>query len=276
MKDVKVLVLTGYGLNCDHETAYAFELAGAVSTRVHINALIDGSETLSDYHILVFGGGFSWGDDHGAGVVQAVRLKTHIGDTIKDFIASGKLILGICNGFQTLVNMGLLPGFDGDYQTRRVALTYNDCGNFRDDWVTLSVNPQSPCVFTQGMTNLEYPIRHGEGKFYAEQPVIESLVRNNQVVIRYAMADGTPANGKFPENPNGSVEDIAGICDSTGRVFGLMPHPEAFNHPTNHPTWTRLREDAKRRGEDITITSGDTLGIRLFRNGVDYIRNSGL
>ncbi|MBU1168142.1 MAG: phosphoribosylformylglycinamidine synthase I [Proteobacteria bacterium] len=276
MNDVKVLVLTGYGLNCDHETAYAFELAGAVATRVHINSLIDGSQTLSDYHILVFGGGFSWGDDHGAGVVQAVRLKTHIGSTLKDFINKGNLILGICNGFQTLVNMGLLPGFDGDYQTRRVALTYNDCGNFRDDWVTLKVNSKCPCVFTKGMDILEYPIRHGEGKFYAEPKEIETLVSNNQVAIRYAMADGTRAMGKFPENPNGSVDDIAGICDSTGRVFGLMPHPEAFNHPTNHPTWTRTCDQARRMGEDATTRAQDTLGIRLFRNGVDYIRNRGL
>lgn len=276
MKNVKVLVLTGYGLNCDHETAYAFERAGALATRVHINALIDGSETLSDYHILVFGGGFSWGDDHGAGVVQSVRLKTHVGEAIEAFIAGGNLVIGICNGFQTLVNMGLLPGFDGDYRTRRVALTYNDCGNFRDDWVNLSVNTSSPCVFTRGMDTLEYPIRHGEGKFYAEPQVIERLIENNQVVLRYALADGTAAKGQFPENPNGSVEDIAGICDSTGRVFGLMPHPEAFNHPTNHPTWTRQREMAQRQGNENLIKAVETPGIHLFRNGVDYIRNRGL
>lgn len=276
MKDVKVLVLTGYGLNCDHETAYAFELAGARATRVHINALIDGSTSLSDYHILVFGGGFSWGDDHGAGVVQAVRLRTHIGAAIETFIAGGNLVIGICNGFQTLVNMGLLPGFDGDYRSRKVALTYNDCGNFRDDWVTLAVNPSSPCVFTRDMETIEYPIRHGEGKFYAEPQVIDTLTRNNQVVLRYALANGAPARGQFPENPNGSVDDIAGICDTTGRVFGLMPHPEAFNHPTNHPTWTRRRETERRKGIDNQAGSMETPGIRLFRNGVDYIRDRGL
>lgn len=272
MSDVNVLVLTGYGLNCDHETAHAFQLAGAVSTRVHINALIAGEVKLDGFHILTFGGGFSWGDDHGAGVVQAVRMKTHLGTAIEDFIQSGKLVIGICNGFQTLVNMGLLPGFDNDYRSRRVALIHNDCGNFRDDWVTLKVNEKSPCVFTQGMDVMEYPIRHGEGKFYAEQDVIKRLTDQNQIALRYTLSDGSPANGEFPGNPNGSVDDIAGICDQTGRVFGLMPHPEAYSHPVNHPSWTRQKEAAIRTGK--IPDNPETPGIRLFRNGVDYIRKN--
>jgi phosphoribosylformylglycinamidine synthase len=272
MSDVNVLVLTGYGLNCDHETAHAFNLAGAVSTRVHINTLIDREVTLEGFHILVFGGGFSWGDDHGAGVVQAVRMKTHLGESIENFIQSGKLVIGICNGFQTLVNMGLLPGFDNDYCSRKVALIHNDCGNFRYDWVNLTVNGKTPCVFTKGMDTMEYPVRHGEGKFYAEPDVMNRLTDQNQIVLRYAMADGTPANGKFPENPNGSVDDIAGICDQTGRVFGLMPHPEAYSHPVNHPSWTRQKEVSLRMGK--TPDTQETPGIRLFRNGVDFIRKS--
>ncbi len=272
MSDVNVLVLTGYGLNCDHETAHAFTLAGAVSTRVHINALIDRDVTLDGFHILVFGGGFSWGDDHGAGVVQAVRMKTHLGEAIEHFIQSGKLVIGICNGFQTLVNMGLLPGFDNDYRSRKVALIHNDCGNFRDDWVNLKVNGKSPCVFTQGMDTMEYPVRHGEGKFYAEPDVMKLLTEQNQIALRYALGNGTPANGKFPENPNGSVNDIAGICDQTGRVFGLMPHPEAYSHAVNHPAWTRHKELAIRAGKPLDAF--ETPGIRLFRNGVNYIRNS--
>ncbi len=272
MTDVNVLVLTGYGLNCDHETAHAFNLAGAVSTRVHINALIAGDVTLDGFHILVFGGGFSWGDDHGAGVVQAVRMKTHLGESIERFIGNGKLVIGICNGFQTLVNMGLLPGFDNDYRSRKVALIHNDCGNFRDDWVTLKTNGQSPCVFTQGMDTLDYPVRHGEGKFYAEPEVLKRLTDQNQIALRYALSDGTPAGGKFPENPNGSVDDIAGICDQTGRVFGLMPHPEAYSHRVNHPSFTRLKEEALRSGK--APDTAETPGIRLFRNGVDYIRKN--
>ena len=152
MKKVCAIVLTGYGLNCDYETDYALKIAGAESRRVHINELIKGgevghTEVLKDYHILVFDGGFSWGDDHGAGVLLATRFKYNLGEQIKEFIADGKLIIGICNGFQAVVNLGLLPSFDGDYLSRKVALTFNDCGNFRDDWVNLK-SLKSPCVFT--------------------------------------------------------------------------------------------------------------------------------
>jgi phosphoribosylformylglycinamidine synthase subunit PurQ / glutaminase len=270
MSDVNVLVLTGYGLNCDEETAYAFKLAGAAVQRIHINALIEGQATLADFHILVFGGGFSWGDDHGAGVVQAVRMKTHIGDKMIDFINDGKLVIGICNGFQTVVNLGLLPAFDGNYQDRTVALTNNDCGNFRDQWVNLSVNSDSACVFTKGLNSFELPVRHGEGKFYAPGLTIERMIAENQVALRYSLADSNPAEGSFPENPNGSLADIAGICDPSGRVFGLMPHPEAYNHWTNHPDWPLTKERLKRTGEDMP--NDLTPGIRLLKNGVDYMR----
>ena len=268
---IRALVLTGFGLNCDIETAYALELAGAQAERVHINALIDGDARLEDFQILAFGGGFSWGDDHGAGVLQAVRLRTNIGDQLRAFVESGRLIIGICNGFQTLVNLGLLPGLDGDYQTRSVALTFNDCGNFRDDWVTLSLDGQGPCVFTRGMARIDLPIRHGEGKFYAAPDVIARLEAGNQVVARYAKPDGEAANGIFPFNPNGSLGDIAGICDPTGRVFGLMPHPEAYNHWTNHPLWTRQAAARRRKGESA-LPDGPTPGIQLFRNAVDCLK----
>jgi phosphoribosylformylglycinamidine synthase I len=271
MSRVKALVLTGYGLNCDHETAYALELAGAVADRVHINSLIQGDVALKDYRVLVFGGGFSWADDHGAGVFQSVRMKTNLGDKIIEFIDAGNLVLGICNGFQTLVNLGLLPGFDGNYTRRSVALTFNDCGNFRDQWVTLKVVSTSPCIFTEGLDTLELPVRHGEGKFYAEDAFIRRLMEDNQVVLQYAMPDGSLADRKFPFNPNGSVYDIAGICDPSGRIFGLMPHPEALNHWTNHPDWPRIKENEK-RGKNKTA-SAVTPGIRLFQNAVTFIRN---
>ena len=272
MSEVNVLVLTGYGLNCDYETAYAFELAGAHASRVHINALIDGTTRLDNFQIMVFIGGFSWGDDHGAGVIQAVRMKTHIGDKLLEFVESGNLVLGICNGFQTLVNLGLLPGLDGDYQKRSVALAFNDCGNFRDQWVKLKVNAATPCVFTRGINEAEFPVRHGEGKLYADATTIERLEKNNQIVIQYALPNGRPANGCFPDNPNGSLNDIAGICDPSGRIFGLMPHPEADHHWTNHPDWTRNKEIAKRQG---TLTNGDvTVGTQIFKNAVDFIRES--
>jgi phosphoribosylformylglycinamidine synthase I len=271
---IKALVLTGYGLNCDIETAYALELAGAVADRVHINAVIDGSVRLDDYKIMVFGGGFSWGDDHGAGVIQAVRMKHNVGDRLTRFVENDNLVIGICNGFQTIVNLGLLPGFDNNYQDRSVALTYNDCGNFRDDWVTLKMNPDSPCVFTKNLTTIELPVRHGEGKFVADEKTIRRLTDNRQVVCRYALPAGSVestvsvADKRFPYNPNGSMLDIAGICDPTGRVFGLMPHPEAFNHFTNHPDWPSLKEKIK-RGE-MEAASFPVTGIRMFENAVGY------
>jgi phosphoribosylformylglycinamidine synthase I len=262
------LVLTGFGLNCDHETAYAFELAGAVAQRVHINALIAGDVTLEKFQILAFGGGFSWGDDHGAGVIQALRLKTNLGDQLLAFVAAQKLVIGICNGFQTLVNLGLLPGIDGDYTRRSVALTNNDCGNFRDQWVRLKVDADSPCVFTRGIQAIDLPVRHGEGKFYADQGMLKTLVGNHQITMQYALPDGRPAAGAFPHNPNGSLIDIAGICDPTGRIFGLMPHPEAYNHVTNHPDWARQREREKRDGVGRESMVGQ--GIRFFENAVEY------
>ncbi len=267
---VRALVLTGFGLNCDNETAFALSLAGAEVRRVHINSLIAGEVLLDDVHILALGGGFSWGDDHGAGVIQALKLKNHLGKALADFVAQGKLVIGICNGFQTLVNIGLLPGIDGDYTKRSTALTFNDCGNFRDHWVDMKVDEKSSCVFTKGMDKVCFPIRHGEGKFIADPAVLEHLLQNHQVVLQYADAGGNPAKGKFPENPNGSLADIAGICDPTGRVFGLMPHPEAYNHVTNHPHWTSQKEDANRKG--VPLDDSMTIGIILFKNGVDYIR----
>lgn len=269
--EIKALVLTGYGLNCDVETAHACELAGAGAACVHINDVISGAVSLDDYHLMVFIGGFSWGDDHGAGVIQAVRMRKNAGSRIIDFINNGNLVLGICNGFQTLVNFGLLPGFDNDYTARSVALTYNDCGNFRNDWVRLSMDTQSPCVFTRGLEHMELPVRHGEGKFIADQAVIDRLVNQHQVVCRYARPDGSPAKGSFPANPNGSIDDIAGICDATGRVFGLMPHPEAYNHRSNHPDWSRAKHSGRCGSRQAEFVLSPT-GLRIFENAVQYLQ----
>ena len=276
MKAARALILTGYGLNCDYETDYALKTAGAESQRIHINEVIESEQSapgslLSRFHILVFGGGFSWADDHGAGVILASKLKFNIGGQIDKFIKDGKLVIGICNGFQSLVNLGLLPGFDNDYRARKVALTANSSGNFIDTWVTLKVNSSSPCVFTKGISHLDLPVRHGEGNFFATNSDIERLFSNNQVVMQYAGEDGDPAEGKWPRNPNGSIRDIAGICDPTGRIFGLMPHPEAFHDMTNHPDWTRKKESLSREGKVIESWEGD--GIRIFRNGVEFIRS---
>jgi phosphoribosylformylglycinamidine synthase len=268
---VKVAVLAGFGLNCDHETAHGFQLAGARPEIIHLNELIKGKRQLAEFQLLAFIGGFSWGDDHGGGVVQAVRMKTRLGQGLQEFIADGNLVIGICNGFQTLVNLGLLPGLGDEYTQRSVALIHNDCGNFRDDWVHLHVNAQSPCVFTRGMESLDLPVRHGEGKFYTDPKTLEQLQGQGLIPLQYALPGGNPAQGKFPHNPNGSLDDVAGICDPSGRVFGLMPHPEAFHHWTNHPQWTRLKandpEGYQQRYRELTP------GIRMLKNGVDYILN---
>lgn len=277
MTPVRALVLTGYGLNCDYETEYSLRIAGAEPHRVHINELIRGERseercTLDYYHLLVLGGGFSWADDHGAGVLLASKLRYNLGAQIARFIQEKKLIIGICNGFQALVNLGLLPGFEKNYEERRVAVINNDSGNFIDSWVHLKVNLDSPCLFTKGLSSIELPVRHGEGKFYASDGDMGLLFQNAQVVMQYADESGLEAKGQWPLNPNGSLGDIAGICDSTGRIFGLMPHPEAFNHFTNHPDWTRRKESILREGGKIAWEKGE--GIQIFENAVRHIRDT--
>jgi phosphoribosylformylglycinamidine synthase subunit PurQ / glutaminase len=264
---VRALVLSGYGLNCDYETEYVFRLAGAEPQRVHINALIAEPALLQQFHILACIGGFAWADDHGAGVILATKLRHHLGEELLRFVDTGRFVIGICNGFQALVNLGLLPGFEAGTFRREVALTHNDCHNYRDQWVHLRVE-DTRCVATRGLRQIELPVRHAEGKFVASAETLARLERGKQIVLRYATPDCTCANGVFPWNPNGSLEDIAGICDPRGRVFGLMPHPEAYNHYTNHPDWTRWAWGAgERHLMDLTAASseeGD--GVMLFRN----------
>jgi phosphoribosylformylglycinamidine synthase subunit PurQ / glutaminase len=275
MPTPRALVLTGYGLNCDMETQYALTLAGFEANRVHISELIDSTignspASLNKYQLFVFDGGFSWGDDHGAGVLLATRLKYKLKTEMEDFIKAGRLIIGICNGFQAMVNMGLLPGFDGHYDRREVALLANDCGNFRNDWVKMRANPESPCIFTRGIEFLELPVRHGEGKFYAPEGVLNQLQENNQAALFYTLPAGAKAEGRFPDNPNGSLLDIAGICDPTGRIFGLMPHPEAYHHFTQHPNWTLQKEIREREGRELETEEG--AGLKIFKNAFEYLR----
>jgi phosphoribosylformylglycinamidine synthase I len=264
----KALVLYGYGLNCDHETRFALERAGADAARVHVSDLLTGPNSLWDYHLLAVPGGFSWGDDHGAGVILALRLKLALGSALGEFIAAGRLVLGICNGFQVLVNLGLLPNLPGREGGRLTALIPNNCGNFRDAWVHLKVIP-SKCVFTQGLDLLELPCRHGEGKFYATSEILRVLEDGGQIALKYATPTGEPAGGKFPENPNGSLLDIAGICDPTGRVLGLMPHPEGHIFSTQHPHWT-LEKETWRRGDE-PYPEREGAGMTVFRNAVSYL-----
>ncbi|MGD9124352.1 MAG: phosphoribosylformylglycinamidine synthase subunit PurQ [Desulfarculaceae bacterium] len=272
---VKALVLAGFGLNCDVETTHALNLAGAQAKAVHISDLtgtagVRPTEKLDDYHILVFDGGFAWADDHGAGVILATRLGNHLREQLQDFLARGGLVLGICNGFQALVNLGLLPMFQGRWE-RQVALAANQCGNFQDCWVEMAVEPECGCVFTKGIKRLPSPIRHGEGKFVCDSDVLRDIEGAGLVAVRYATAGGKPAQGRWPLNPNGSFNDIAGICDPSGRVFGLMPHPEGYYRLSQHPQWTLMRERARRRGKDLDPLAPGP-GLAVFQNAVEVAR----
>ncbi|MBW1650536.1 MAG: phosphoribosylformylglycinamidine synthase subunit PurQ [Deltaproteobacteria bacterium] len=286
MKKIKALILAGYGLNCEAETAYAFKLAGASADKIHINSVIKKKNLLKNYQILALPGGFSWGDEHGAGVLEALKLKTELGDILWQFIEDKKLIIGICNGFQTLINIGLLPGFfennhnkaccfsleekKREYKPKKrsAALIANDCGAFIDKWVHLMVNKNSKCVFTNQISEIELPVRHSEGKFFATGNIIKKLIDNNQVVIRYADPFFKPADGNPLYNPNGSLRDIAGICDATGRIFGLMPHPESFNIFMNHPNWP-LKKQMLSKKSDL-FNRYEKIGIQIFENAVKY------
>jgi phosphoribosylformylglycinamidine synthase I len=264
----RVLVMTGYGINCDFETEYAFNVAGGAAERVHINDLISGDKNLRDFQILVFPGGFSYGDDIASGKVLAMKNKTNLAEEIQRFIEEGKLILGICNGFQVMAKYGLLTDRPGDYRTQRVTVTYNDSNRYEDRWVYLS-KVSKKCIWTEGVDELYLPVAHGEGKFYAPDDVLNSIEENDQVGYRYSRPDMNPAGGEYPTNPNGSLNDIAAMCDPTGRIYGMMPHPERFMHFTNHPRWTRIKEELKRQKRPIPDT-GD--GMKIFTNGVRYFQ----
>ena len=262
MSKVKALVITGFGLNCEKETTAAFEYVGAGVSMVHLNDLIAGKRSLKEFQILAFIGGFSFGDHLGAGTVFANRVHFRLQDELKEFIAAGKLIIGICNGFQTISRLGIVPALNGNYFVQQAALAHNDSGVFRDDWCVLRANQSSPCVFTKGIDLIRLPLRHGEGKFVADAATLKQIEAKNLVAFRYANADGSLAT-EFPANPNGSLNSIAGICDETGRVFGLMPHPEAFLSPYNSPTWTadQLKGELPKEGD----------GVAIFRNAVEYL-----
>ena len=259
MEKQRVLVLLAAGINRDRDAEDAFRLAGADAERVHINDLADKRKRLKDYQILMLPGGFSFGDDIASGKVLANKLKYRLKDDILNFIADKKLILGVCNGFQVMVKLGLLPGFAGEYMKQDVTLTHNDSGKFEDRWVYLKTNPLSKCVFTRGINRLIYvPVCHGEGKFIPrDDGVLERLKAGNQVVVQYV--DESGSFGAYPVNPNGSVEHIAGICDETGRIFGMMPHPENYILRTQHPRWTR----------EALPDEGD--GLAIFKNAVEYV-----
>jgi phosphoribosylformylglycinamidine synthase I len=252
MSKVRTLILRAPGTNCDQETAFAFEMAGAETSIIHVNRLINRFEKLADFQIAVLPGGFSYGDDIAAGKVMANELKVKLGDDIRKFIEKGGLILGICNGFQVLIRAGFLPEpLNGD--SSHVTLSNNDSGKFECRWVYMKTNKKSNCVFTRGMDFFTLPVANGEGKLVADAVTLSKL--NVALVYTDAMGKSSPG---YPANPNGSMNDIAGIADSSGRIFGLMPHPERHIRGTQNPQWTRT--GAKSEGD----------GFLFFKNAVDW------
>jgi phosphoribosylformylglycinamidine synthase len=267
-KTVKAIVIAGNGTNCEREVAHACKQAGAeVADIVHVAELLAGRIKLEDYHFLNLAGGFLDGDDLGSAKAGANRLlharvagsEQSVADQLMQFVADGKLVMGVCNGFQLMVKMGLLPAIDGSF-TQTCTLTHNDGGRFEDRWSYLKVDPDSPCVFTRGLEGLYLPVRHGEGKFVTDSAAtLQQLEERHLSVLKYADAEMNPTM-EYPDNPNGSQAAIAGICDPSGRLFGLMPHPEAYVHYTHHPRWTR--EELPEEG----------MGLWLYQNAVKFIR----
>ena len=250
-----ILILRAAGTNRDGEAAWACELAGGAPEVVHVGQLMEAPERLSAYRMLVLPGGFSFGDDLGAGKLWAMLLRHALGQELRAFIAAGKPVLGICNGFQVLVKSGLLPGVEPDAD-QSVSLTRNSSGRFECRWVHLKADPASPCIFTRGLDELVYcPVAHGEGRLVARDAEhLQELQDGGLAALRYVGADGSPSC--YPENPNGSQADIAGLCNPAGNVLGLMPHPEDHIIAEQHPRAAR--------GE------GGQLGLTLIKNGVRY------
>jgi phosphoribosylformylglycinamidine synthase subunit PurQ / glutaminase len=259
MAQPRVLVLRAPGTNCDEETAHAFSLAGGKSEPWHVNRVLEKPASLADFQILCIPGGFSYGDDIAAGRILGNQLQHHLADTLRDFHDAGKLIIGICNGFQVLLKTNLLATDDDQGPT--ATLTLNDSGHFEARWVRVEVK-NSSCVFVQGIEEMELPVAHAEGKFVTRDArMFAKLDEAGQFVLRYGARDrGGVSEVAYPHNPNGSMGDVAGMCDATGRVFGLMPHPERFVDATQHPAWTRFPPGRV----------GD--GLRVFQNAVRYFQ----
>lgn len=251
---VRVLILRAPGTNCDVETAFAFGQAGAEASLVHINQLIRREQRLSDYRIMVIPGGFTYGDDIAAGKVLANEMRLKLGEDVARFVENGGLVLGICNGFQALVKAGILPELSLSAATQ-LTITNNDSGRFECRWVYLRANKDSPCVFTRGIDSMYLPVAHGEGKVVGQPDALDRL----NVALYYTDEEGN-IDASYPHNPNGSMRSIAGICDASGRVFALMPHPERHIRGTQHPQWTK-------RG---AAEYGD--GFRVFLNAVEWAK----
>jgi len=265
----KVALLYAAGTNCDQETAWAFELSGASVTYLHINEAKAKPSLLRNYQILVIPGGFTYGDYIAAGRILANELRSRLREELERFFKAGKLMLGVCNGFQVMVKAGILPGNNGLFSEQNTTLEFNDSRRFEARWVYLQ-SSSGKCVFLTGIEQMIYlPVAHAEGRFVADsRRTLKAILDNGQAVIRYVHPEGKkPA---YPWNPNGSEHDIAGICDPTGRIFGLMPHPERFIFPTQHPRWTR-KGGGRGHGAGVRVKEIPD-GLLIYRNAVNYAK----
>lgn len=275
MKKPEALILTGFGINCDYETTEACEWVGFKAHRTHLNDVIENYRSLARYKLVVFPGGFSFGDDLGSGVAFSSKIRfsllkdgRRLYHSFMEYVEEEGLILGICNGFQILVRLGLIPAVHGRYGEQQVTLAPNRAGYFINRWVRLKVEGGSPNIFTRGLHWLRLPVRHGEGRLVSmNNGFLNEIEKNNHVSLRYC-DDHDQQTQSFPYNPNGSQNAIAGICDPTGRIFGLMPHPEAAMNLYQYPDWTRSKQQALRQGKELD-PEGD--GYALFKNAFDYV-----
>jgi len=261
MAKPRVIVLAGYGLNCEDETKFAFELAGASAAIVHINDLVSGAAKLRRFQVMAVPGGFSYGDDIGSGKAYANKLRNHLSKELEEFVSRDTLTAGICNGFQVLTNLNLLPG----------ALTFNDNARYTDRWVDLKIEGlpagrQGKSPWLSGIETLTVPIAHGEGKFIADEETLKAMSRENSVAARY-VKDEICQHLDLPANPTGTTEGIASVTSHNGRVIGIMPHPERAMFFTQLPHWTFLKEKYLREKKKIP-TYGP--GLKIFKNAVRY------
>jgi len=262
----KALIMSGYGINSEMETQEALFRAGMASDIVHINDLIAGRRRLSEYRLLVFPGGFSYGDDTGAGNAYANRVRNNLWNDVEKFLDGDNLVLGICNGFQILANLGLVPAFGRHYK-REIALMPNRKGVLECRFVTLK--PAADNLWTKGIERLYCPVAHGEGNFYCPEEILNRLKRQNMITFTYCRDDMSPAHGEYPYNPNGSISDIAGISSADGKVLGLMPHPERAMEFTSLYDWPLRKERLRREGKALP---GESLNMQLFRNITNYFK----
>ncbi|NCO03305.1 MAG: phosphoribosylformylglycinamidine synthase subunit PurQ [Alphaproteobacteria bacterium] len=261
----KAMVVTGYGLNSEEETAFAFERVGFNTVIRHINDLAENPNELYEIQALSVPGGFSYGDDTGSGNAFAQKMRLTIGDALKEFVSRDTLTLGICNGCQIVVNLGLAPACDGQYGVRQVAVTHNASARYQCRWIDLGVTShKSPWL--EGVVNMHIPVAHGEGRFMMDDATLKTLKDNDQIALRYTK-DGKPANGEFPYNPNGSTDDIAGITDESGRVLVLMPHPERGMFTWQRDDFAVLKDQARRLGMPLPEEAD---GLALFENAARY------